>query len=98
MSAWWLPRCRTVATPAASARLAAGPVPVAEAADRLDRRAGVGARAELAAQPHDAVLNPVGTDAERVAPGEIKQLDRAQDLAAVPDERCQQAGLRRGEP
>src|ERR1700678_3634865 len=54
--------------PALSGR-AAGPVSVAEAADRLDGRAPVRARAELAPQPHDAVLHPLRADSERVAPG-----------------------------
>src|SRR5580693_4332495 len=97
MFAWWLLRCWTVAGHVGSASLAAGPVPVTEAADRLNGRAGVAAHAELAAQPHDAVLDPVRTDAERVTPGQIKQLDRAQHLTAVPDERFKQAVLGRGE-
>src|SRR5450756_892118 len=77
---------------------AAVPVPVAESADRLDGRAGPAVRAKLAAQPHDAVLDPVGSHAERVAPRQLKQLDRAEDLSAVLDERGEQPVLRRGQP
>src|ERR1700761_6726464 len=62
------------------------PVAVAEAADRLDNRVLAHLRAELAAQPHDAVLHAVGADTEGVAPGQLEQLDRGQYLSAVPDE------------
>src|ERR1700722_1659340 len=76
---------------------AAGPVSVAEAADGLDRRARVGARADLAPQSHHAVLDPLRADPERVAPGQCEQLDRAQHLALMPDERGQQPVLGRRE-
>src|ERR1700728_4897016 len=97
MSTRWLLWCGTVAAfpaffPAWSGR-AAAPASVAEAADRLDRRARVRARAELAPQPHDAVLDPFRADPERVAPGQVQQLDGAQHLAAMPDERGQQSIL-----
>src|SRR6204780_212456 len=101
MSTRWLLWCGTVAAfpaffPAWSGR-AAGPVSVAEAADGLDRRARVGARAELAPQSHHAVLHSLRPDPERVAPGQFEQLDRAQHLALMPDERGQQPVLGRRE-
>src|ERR1700733_14491890 len=74
-----------------------GAVAVAEAADRLDGRVAAGLGAELAAQPHDAVLHPVRADARRVAPGQLKQLDRGKHLAAAPDEGGEQPELGGGE-
>src|ERR1700733_10923990 len=93
MSTWWLLWCGTVANFPGLLGRAAAPVPVAETADGLDRRARVGVRAELAPQPHDAVFDPLRAAPERVAPGQFQQLDGAQHLAAMPDERGQQSVL-----
>src|SRR5450755_4286313 len=57
---WWLPPVHR------------HDVAVAEAPDRLDRRAVAVALAELAAQPHDREFHPFRAYPQRVAPGLLK--------------------------
>src|ERR1022692_2518889 len=57
---WWLPPVRR------------HDVAVAEAPDRLDRRAVAVALAELAAQPHDREFHPLRAYPQRIAPGLLK--------------------------
>src|SRR5207247_5072090 len=72
-----------------------GVVPVAEAADRLDRYVRRRFWVELAPQIANVELHLVAGDAVRVAPDELQQLVAAEDLSRMAHQRRQELELER---